>query len=329
MKLHSKIWIFVVALTMVIQVTTHTHADPTYIFRMKSGVITSGATDPDEENNTMSIANSGNMSGTTGKSYALTFTADGGSGNYSYSLFSGTLPPGLTLTEGKIAGTPTTEGTWPNISVQASDGDGATVRSVPIDIRIYRPMTVAWASDVLIHHGSFEPVLPAAVGESFSAKLDISGGDGNYTYNISGGPLPSGLTFANGEITGTPTTEGLSKWFTITVDDGSGNRVRTEIFDIGVAAAPLSIVGLFPVDTVFSYNLRIDASGGTTPLQWSIASGTLPPGFILKNSLANHGGEISGVTYTLAPGVWDNIIVRVTDAFGRTADSEPFSITKE
>jgi hypothetical protein len=53
--------------------------------------------------------------GTTGVAYSETISAQGGTAAYTYSVLSGSLPPGLTLnpSTGVISGTPTTVGTYP------------------------------------------------------------------------------------------------------------------------------------------------------------------------------------------------------------------------
>jgi Bacterial Ig-like domain (group 3)/Putative Ig domain len=56
---------------------------------------------------TLSVTTSSLAQGTVGQSYSQTLKATGGSGNYSWSLASGSLPDGLTLSsDGTISGTP-------------------------------------------------------------------------------------------------------------------------------------------------------------------------------------------------------------------------------
>jgi hypothetical protein len=55
------------------------------------------------------------------------------------------------------------------------------------------------------------------VDEAFSLSLTPSGGNGAYTWSESGG-LPPGLSFSDGVITGTPTSEGRFL-ITVTVTD--------------------------------------------------------------------------------------------------------------
>lgn len=67
-----------------------------------------------------------------------------------------------------------------------------------------------------------------------------TGGDGSYSWSISSGTLPSGLSLASdGRITGTPTQEQTSN-FTAQLSDGAGNST-TKSLSLRVCEAPLQI----------------------------------------------------------------------------------------
>lgn len=64
--------------------------------------------------------------GSVGVSYSLTFAATGGTAPYQgFSLISGTLPPGISLSLGQLTGTPTSAGTF-TFTMQVTDGAGLT-----------------------------------------------------------------------------------------------------------------------------------------------------------------------------------------------------------
>jgi hypothetical protein len=68
-------------------------------------------------------------SGTVGVSYSQTITATGGTASYSFSLSSGSLPPGLSLaSNGLLSGTPKNGagGKTYNLTVRATDAHGCT-----------------------------------------------------------------------------------------------------------------------------------------------------------------------------------------------------------
>jgi hypothetical protein len=92
---------------------------------------------------------------------------------------------------------------------------------------------------------------PAAVGTPNSEALSASGGDGpaTYTYALTSGSLPAGLTLiASGVIGGTPTTAG-SFGFTVTATDSGNSSLtgsRTYVLMVitpSVYTAPSTLVG--------------------------------------------------------------------------------------
>lgn len=77
------------------------------------------------------------------------------------------------------------------------------------------------------------------VGSLYNATLAATGGITPYTWDLSAGSLPAGLTLAvNGTITGTPTTAGTAS-FTVRVRDVNG-ATATRALSITVAAAPVA-----------------------------------------------------------------------------------------
>lgn len=61
----------------------------------------------------------------TNNFYILNVVASGGTGNYTYSVSVGSLPPGLTLSAGVISGTPTALGNY-SFSITATDANGCS-----------------------------------------------------------------------------------------------------------------------------------------------------------------------------------------------------------
>ncbi len=129
-------------------------------------------------------------------------------------------------------------------------------------------------------------------GVAYSQTVSASGGTAPYTYAVSSGTLPAGVTLnaSTGAITGTPTGNGASN-FTIQATDAvgnSGNRaysvnISNNSLTINPATLPTSMVGR-------PYSQTVVASGGTAPYTYSVAGGTLPPGL----TLAGATGTISG-----------------------------------
>ncbi len=79
---------------------------------------------------TLTITDTPLLAATEGQGYASSLTATGGDPLYTWTLSSGSLPPGLSLdsSSGAIAGTPTAAGRWP-FTVRVEDAVGNTAQS--------------------------------------------------------------------------------------------------------------------------------------------------------------------------------------------------------
>ncbi len=132
------------------------------------------------------------------------------------------------------------------------------------------------------------------IGVPYNASLVATGGTPTYTWKISSGRLPSGVTLApTGVLSGTPTSIGDFS-FTVSASD-SGNPVQTKSssMTLVVAASPLTITtsSLSSVAIGKAYSQTLQGSGGTPAYRWSITSGKLPSGLSLS---AAKGTPISG-----------------------------------
>lgn len=159
-----------------------------------------------------------------------------------------------------------------------------------------------------------------AVGTPYSQTLSASGGNPPYTFTVSLGTLPPGLSLdgVTGVISGTPTTAGTYN-FTITATDADTcTGVRAYSIDVTCASIILA-PPLLPDGTVGdAYSQTVTASGGTAPYTYALSAGALPPGLALDSAT----GVISG-TPTLA-GTF-NFVITATDANTCTG-SKGFSI---
>jgi len=164
------------------------------------------------------------------------------------------------------------------------------------------------------------------VNTVYNQTLAASGGTTPYSWSISVGTLPTGLSLnaATGVIAGTPTSVGTANFTVKVTDSASPAATATKALSIAVTApAPLSITTTSPLaaGTVgAAYGpVTLVATGGTTPYTWTVATGSaLPAGLGLST-----GGVISG-TPTSAGTVSTNITV--TDAAAGTV-TKAISIT--
>ncbi|MFH2068990.1 MAG: Ig domain-containing protein [Candidatus Omnitrophota bacterium] len=154
--------------------------------------------------------------------------------------------------------------------------------------------------------------LPAgAAGTAYSQKVQASGGIAPYSWSISAGSLPAGLSLnaSTGAITGTLKIAGASR-FTVRVTD-SQNPAENVTKTLSVAVNP-PVLGIitasFPDGAVrVAYSQRLQATGGFFPYSWSISAGSLPAGLSLNAST----GAITGTPKTTGT---SKFTVRVTDS---------------
>ncbi|MBV8818497.1 MAG: putative Ig domain-containing protein, partial [Acidobacteriaceae bacterium] len=228
-----------------------------------------------------------------------TFSAMGGITPYTWTVFSGTFPPGLTLNSmtGVLSGTPTTVGTY-TFTVRVTDSVGQ-FNDVEYQIIVATLLTV---STTTLPNG--------VVGTAYPATgLTASGGTSPYSWQITSGSLPPGLSLGSGAvIQGTPTTAGTYT-FTAKVTD-SGGQTAMKSLQIIVATAltqnpqtlPNGVVGVaYPGAT-------LTATGGTPPYSWSLAGGSnpLPPGLSLSSTGAISGTPTTAGTYNFTAHVTDS-----------------------
>jgi hypothetical protein len=260
-----------------------------------------------------------------GTAYSASLAASGGVGTVTWTVATGTLPAGLTLSSaGAISGTPTTAGNS-SFTVQAKDS-GAPQQSVQqaLSITIYAGLTITTTS------------LPnGTVNSTYSATLASAGGTGTVTWSVSQGSLPSGLTLTSaGVISGTPTASGLSNITVSATDSSTPPQNKTQALSITISPALSITTTSLPAGTVgTAYSQNIQSSGGTLPISWSVTSGSLPAGLTLAgNSIGV--GVLSGTPTTLGSSPFtvtakdsSTPAVSVNQQFTLVINNPPLSIT--
>ncbi|WP_426289361.1 putative Ig domain-containing protein [Ensifer adhaerens] len=258
--------------------------------------------------------------GTVGVAYSnSSISATGGVGAITYSVSAGALPAGLTInpSTGAITGTP-----LPDAYGSAPFTVTATAANVGTDSKAYS-ITIAAPPVVLTPAGG------ALVGGDVNvvypgASISASGGLGTFTYTVTAGALPDGLSLSSaGAIAGTPTAAGYgTKNFTITAT-GSTAGSASAAYSIAISAPPMTLtpaggaLTAATAGTAYS-DMSIAAVNGLGTVTYSLASGTLPPGL----GLASASGAITG---TPAVAGAFSFTITATDMHSRTA-SESYSI---
>jgi hypothetical protein len=193
------------------------------------------------------------------------------------------LPPGLTVANGLISGTPTAEGAF-NFRIQATLNGVSHFQTYSLTVR--QPLVVSAAKPLAT---SPAPTL-WEVGVPFASKLTPSGGSGTYTIAIGAGSLPTGITLGpDGTLSGTPRAAGVSR-ATIKVTDSEG-RTLEYAANFGIAARlKVGTLALKPGKVGKLYRSKLAATGGIAPRTWKVAVGPLPKGIRLDRTT----GVLSG-----------------------------------
>jgi hypothetical protein len=165
------------------------------------------------------------------------------------------------------------------------------------------------------------PFHAGEVGAAYTAvALSATGGVQPYTWSISAGALPGGLSLSSdGHVTGTPNASG-SFHFTVQVADGGGSTAGLPA-TIGIADGPVAHLNANCAGhcsaEVGCVNVCGDfgsLSGGTGPFTFT-SSGDIPIGVHVQ------GFSLQG-TFTTVANYW-KFEVAATDAYGETASVSP------
>jgi hypothetical protein len=160
--------------------------------------------------------------------FILTSTSSGGT----FSIVSGTVPPGMTMPASYgaagtiVAGTPTASGRFP-FTVRGSDDQGQPLRQA-YSIRVGGPLP--------LRDTTITPLPPGDAGSTYAANFFLSAGAPRYTWSLLSGTLPPGLKLVstdspadNGnQLAGTPTSAGTFQ-FSMQVTDTAGQSASGRV----------------------------------------------------------------------------------------------------
>jgi len=244
------------------------------------------------------ITNGPPPNGTAGLGYSFTYTS---TGSPNFSVTSGSLPPGLSLTANVISGTPTTPGTFTGMMTASNGTMPNTAQPFSITIAPLPPT---------ITNG---PPPNGTVGVAYSFTYTSTSSP---TFSATG-TLPTGLSISPaGVISGIPTAAGTFAGITVTATNGTGPDA-TQTFAMTIAPAAPTITNGPPPNGVFGVAYSFTYTSTSSPT--FSATGTLPTGLSISPA-----GVISGTPTT--PGTFAGITVTATNGTAPDA-TQSFSMT--
>ncbi|WP_146180143.1 putative Ig domain-containing protein [Opitutus sp. ER46] len=237
--------------------------------------------------------------GTVGSAFSYQVSATGAT---SYSITSGTLPAGLSMSAaGLISGTPTAAGSSV-VTVRATNANGNASAQLTITIDPGSTGTVPTITSAT--------TATATVGTAFTYQITASGSPTGFTAtNLTGTGLAINAT--TGVISGTPTTAGtISSQLRASNANGTSSAVTLTITvspaSSGSAPTISNQTASGTVGTALSY--QVSATGATS---YAITAGTLPSGLSMSTA-----GLITGTPTAAGSSV---VTVRATNANGNAS----------
>ena len=221
---------------------------------------------------------------TVGTPYSFTFAADG-SPAPSYTLVSGMLPPGLSLSPtGVLSGTPTASGTFGPFVVRATN-IGGSVNTAPVTMTVNASVQPPQLTPPIFSGGIVSgTAYSASLGLPFTLNARVVGNP-LPSLSVSDGELPPGITLSNGILTGLPTAQGAFT-FTLQATNSEGSAAITVTVNVG-AAVPL-IASVTPSSGVYGSTITI--SGYNLNNVTAVSIGGIP-----VQSFRTEGGVITAV----------------------------------
>jgi hypothetical protein len=236
--------------------------------------------------------------GTAGTAYNQTVTASSAlvGGSYSFAVFSGALPAGLSLgAGGAITGTPTAVGTF-NFTIRATHA--------PTGCTGDQAYSIVVSCGTITIGGGTPPTNVTAGVAGYTHTFTATGGVAPHTFS-STGTLPPGLTLSPaGVLSGTPTAAGTFN-FTIVATDSATGATCT-------GSAPFTVTVVCPTITVnpatlpggtdgSAYSQNLTAAGGTGPHTFAVTLGSLPAGLSLSaaGALTGTPTAVGEFTFTI------------------------------
>jgi hypothetical protein len=204
--------------------------------------------------------------------------------------------------------------------------DACLTYDVVVEATSTEPVTVSETLTIFVDSGSVAPVitttsLPAAtVATAYSQTMAVTNPEAEtLAFSITSGALPSGLTLnaLTGEISGTPTADGLAS-FTVQVDDGVACSVATQALTLTVNAAAvnqapsITTTSLVDATELIAYSATIGANDPEgDAVTFDFTGSVLPTGVTASTAT----GIVSGTPAAATEGTY-TVVVNAIDSNG-------------
>jgi large repetitive protein len=226
----------------------------------------------------LSIQNESVPGGTIGQPYSVTFTAlsvtntnplQGSPASVTWSVQSGNLPAGVTFTpQGVLSGTPTSEGSYQFVVRAVGGVDSSDTETETLVVR--QPIAVSSPF-------TSRAAMRAEVSVPVNVPQTATGGAGTFTWSVSDGALPAGVTLnPDGTLAGTPTVPGRFAWV-MSVKDQEDRTTKVNATLVVSPKLAIRTLRLKAGKVARPYRFKVATFGGVAPTTWTV-TGKLPKG---------------------------------------------------
>lgn len=187
------------------------------------------------------------------------------------------------------------------------------------------PTWQGYASQVVAPTITLAPAsLPDATGGIFYGQtITASGGTRPYTYAVTSGALPAGMTLSTGGVlSGTPSAYGPFTFEVTATDDNGFPGIRAYSLDVATPTLVLSPASLPAATADTPYRQTFTTTGGTGPYKYVVTDGALPPGVSLSP-----GGVLTGTTAADGSFTFDVTVTDSGTGTGTATKTQPYVLT--
>ncbi|MBQ7594204.1 MAG: putative Ig domain-containing protein [Synergistaceae bacterium] len=221
--------------------------------------------------------------------YSATFKTSAGTGNINWNI-DAKLPAGLEFDTdtGTISGTPE-EAFNKIIKVTATNTAGTASKKFRLKVKGMKPSIAA------------KTLKSGNVGEEYYDTLYATG---TGTVNVTVKNLPEGLTYSDGEISGTPDVSGTFR-VKVTAKNTYGSASRN--MKLVITEAPtITTSTVYDAKVGRKYSFTLSAEG-SNPIKWFLAGGTLPQGLSFSSKGVLSGRPKTDGTYSFTIGAYNSV----------------------